>query len=178
MNTAYVLVLIGSLLFCIIPVIYMRGVHHGVITPNPASWFIWALVGSCNAVLYYLRAPQEEKFLAVLAILSAVAMTIVFFYTRSKHSFGKMGWAEWTSLVLTAFVLAVWMVTRKDDQAVRLAGVLIQAPMVIAFVPTCIALVWGEGQEKPLAWALGGTTYFFQITALSLSPEQDWTRYV
>ncbi|HBL39928.1 TPA: hypothetical protein DDZ10_04680 [Candidatus Uhrbacteria bacterium] len=177
MGLAFWLTLTGSALFCVAPVIYILHVHRQEITPNPATWFIWALVSSSNASFYYTNAPQNEKFLAILAVLSAVVMMIVFAYTRYKHSFGVMRWVEWASIVLTGTVMLIWATTRGLEGAEGLASAMMQAPMLIGFIPTYIGLTRGNGRERPWPWIFGGSAYVFQIAALTLSPDQDWTRY-
>ncbi|HBK34603.1 TPA: hypothetical protein DDZ01_01245 [Candidatus Uhrbacteria bacterium] len=176
LSTFFLIVANG--LFLVAPVVYLRGIWKRKITPNPATWMIWSVVGSVNALTYYLQAPAEEKVLATLSVVSACSFVIVFVISWIKGVFATLEWPEWIAFALTMIICTIWFVIRENAHATQIANGMLQIPMLLGFLPTAYMVVKRKGTEQPNAWLFGASAYVFQIAALICSDETIWTQYL
>ncbi len=169
---------LAAVIFCVAPALYIKAIRGGVVTPNPASWGIWAVVGGINAVFYTMNAPKEdERIIALLSIVSAVVLAGVFVYAKTKNSFQPMERSEWAAIIITVPIVVSGVIARGDPDLLRWSGVALQIPMTLGFWPTVEKLIWGDAREKPHIWLVATSAYACQIVAVFVGDDSQWHQY-
>lgn len=169
---------LAAVIFCVAPAMYLKAIKEKLVTPNPASWGIWTVVGGINAVFYTINAPKEDEgIIALLSIVSAVVLAIVFVYAKTKHAFQPMERSEWAAIAITVPIVIVGVAARGDPELLRWSGVALQIPMALGFWPTVEKLLWGDAREKPHIWLVATGAYACQIVAVFVGDDSQWHQY-
>lgn len=154
-------------------VLYFKQVVDGDSIPNPATWFVWSVITTLNAITYFL-VLQGDIFKSMVTIIVAVGVSGIFLYSLLKGKMGKVGIVEILSLVLCVAVFIFWMIS---GNAV-IANLLIQVILIIGFCPTIIGLLRHELQEKPLAWDVAVFSQLMLAFAILCDWQGNWPALV
>ena len=145
---------LASLLIVLVLVAYFKQVIKGQSTPNPATWLIWSIVCTMNAVSYFL-VVKGNLWQSSITIIVAVGLSSIFVYSLVKGKFGKLGKTEVICFVSAVIVGILWQITGDAN----LANILLQGVFLISFVPTVLGLLKRELKEKALPWNLAVVSY-------------------
>lgn len=170
---ATVFSVLSSIMVIAVMVLYFRQTVKGSSTPNPATWFIWAVVGTMNLVTYY-SVVRGNILEWIMTPCGTLGMLTIFTYALFKGKFGKIGVIEIACVILAIIVGIVW----KTCGPV-VANISLQIIFAISFIPTASGLIKGHLREQPWPWALASASYMFQIfTVLCNFTGEDWTKLV
>lgn len=168
MGATEILGLIAALIVFVVYATYFRQVLKGTSIPNPATWVIWLIVMTMNAVSYCIMVESWGK--SLLAICSAAFIAALFVYSLIKGKFAKLAVLEYIVIGLALVIGVFWQIT-KDA---RLANLALQAILLISFVPTAIGIIRNTAKEGPLPWVIASVSYCFGVAAVLCGWSRDW----
>lgn len=158
--------LLASVLLTIVIIIYLRQVINGDSVPNPATWFIWMVATTLNA-LTYLSIMDGNFVKSSITFVSAAGLTSIFLYAIIRGKFGPLGKVEVGVLLLSIVIGIFW---RVSGNAV-VSNLALQSILFISFIPTIRGLLKGELREKVPPWILAVLGHSCQTVAVLL----DWS---
>lgn len=179
MSSSEILGLMAGLTSAIAATIYLLHMLRGKNTPNPATWFIWAVVHTMNTVSYVmLNGVFRDWQNSLIAVVMAIMIITIFVTAWKRSHFSKFSRKDAYALVGALIVGIIWKLT-KDEQ---IANLLIQVLLIYSFWPTIVGLLKKQAQENPLAWSVAVLAYFLTIAAITsnstFSMSNDWVKLV
>ncbi len=138
---------------------YIAAITRGQTRPNPASWFIWLVVGLVIFFSYSAAGGTAALGYAAGASFGQVIVCALII----KYGLGKLGTTEWICIAGALLSLLLWVVTSSP----YLPHVLIVLMDCFAWLPTFRKTLLDPGSEDLPAWilwALGAVCTFFNIT--------------
>ncbi len=164
MNT--LLNLLGSVSLCVAPVLLIIGSlkkegEPGKIDPNPAMFFIRAVVAWMNLATYFVGSQTTLIRCSVL-IVSTISLTTLFFVSLWLGRLKMVGLIEITCLILSVIVGVIWKITENPV----MANLIMQVILVISFMPSFIRTYRLEERNTPLTWIFATVAYVFMTMAL------------
>lgn len=141
--------IVASLFMVGVVITYLGQVIKNSSTPNPATWVIWSIVSTMNAISYF-SVVQDDILKASTSAISAVGLSIVFIYSLAKGKMGKIGLVEILSFLMAIIIGFLW---KKTGNA-SMANLSLQLIFIVSFIPTIRGLLKRELKEKPLPWIL------------------------
>lgn len=150
---------------------YNSGIYKGIIKPNSATWFLWAL-GSLIAMGSYISISNDwVKNILPIACAIACMATFVFSYFRGELS--KPDAFDFFVITLDVSVLFFWIVTGMREEA----HVLLQLDLVVSFVPILKQAWVNPKDERVNPWVLWCIAYVLMMVAIWLRFE-DWLDFL
>jgi hypothetical protein len=137
----------------------------GKIDPNPAMFFIRAVVAWLNLATYFIGSHTTIIRSSVL-IVSTISLTILFFLSLWLGRLKMVGRIEITCLLLTFATGILWKLTA--DPVV--ANLIMQGILVMSFIPSWTRTYRFEERNRPLTWIFAVIAYVFMTAALLVDP--------
>ncbi|MBU2509646.1 MAG: hypothetical protein ABII13_01110 [Patescibacteria group bacterium] len=161
--------ILASALIIAVIIIYFRQVVKGDSVPNPATWFIWSIIGVMNAISYF-AVVRESLWQSLITLLAATGMTSIFLYSIVKGKFAKVGKLEIICFSLAVAIGVMWKASGDAD----IANLSLQAVYLVSFVPTIHGLLTHKLREKGLPWYLSLISYSCMIVAIVTHESFRW----
>jgi Na+/H+ antiporter NhaC len=135
------------------------------ITPNKATWIIWAVLGIIIAASYYASGARDTAW---MPIASAIGILIV---ALLSLKYGEEGWTllDKTCLIGAGTGLALWWYTSDPELAYGITTIV----DAIGALPTIKKAYDRPESERNIAWLL-----FFVACTLNLLAIRQWTPIV
>jgi hypothetical protein len=166
--------LTGSSLFALASLFfYFRQVVNGSSVPNPATWFLWAVVSIMNAVSYFF-VVHGNIWRSSYVIVMAAGLTIIFFYSLLKGRLARFGRIEIVCSLLAVFVGILW----KTTGSAEVANISLQTIFLVSIIPTINGLIVGTLKEKVLPWNLAVLSHSFALLGILLGGTFSWVTLV
>jgi len=164
-----VLLSCGSICIILTYVFYILQIQKGDSIPNPATIFIWFVVGTMNA-FSYREVVSGNLWKSLIFFVVASLQFLLFFYCLIRGKFVRPRAIEFIAILGAFFVGILWKTT--GDPIV--SNIFLQGIYLISFVPLIIGLIKKRTREKPLAWAFAVSAYVFVIIATTLKFDGNW----
>ncbi|MDD5437848.1 MAG: hypothetical protein PHC70_01750 [Patescibacteria group bacterium] len=142
--------------------LYYRQMLLGTSRPKAASWLLWPLLTTLNCVLYLLSTGDWIK--SILPIAStAASLVIVTVALKRKH----LDWPKlWELIIMMAAVnVAILYLIFKSEMT---SSLLMQACIVISFVPTIVGVAIQPRSERPTPWFIWASAYVLTLMVVLL----------
>ncbi len=162
----------ASFVFIGVVIAYFRQVTTGDSVPNPVTWFIWTVVMTMNAITF-LAMTEKDWIEGSLTITTAIGVGSIFMYSLIKGKFAKIRIWDIIALLLAVGIGIFWATTNDP----KITNLLLQANLIVGFIPTIIGLVKKTLHESPLPWCLGITAYILMIIGISINWDGNWYAY-
>lgn len=148
-------------------VLYNVQTFRGESTPNFASWGVWAILATLNALTF--RAMENDTVATLQFVAGSIGCIATFLYALA---IGKFAWPDkqeqWL-FVLSLIAVVVWLVFN----AATSANMIVLTAAVISFIPTA-RVVWKDPfKETPRSWVIW--TLACAITVVNVLLRQGWS---
>ncbi len=148
-----ILAVFTSFLHIVGYIVYNYQVMKGSSKPNTATWFLWSLITILNFTSYNIASGDWVK--SLLPTISALMVIMTFLLTLLRGKFSKLNKFDNLALVAGLISVLVWW---QFNSAVY-ANLILQAAILIGFVPTYLGVFRNPKNEKPLPWLIWSIVY-------------------
>ncbi len=145
-------------------VIYFFQVWNGGSVPNPASWSVWVLLATMNALTFW--KGSKDLLAAMQFFTGSVGCAVVWVYTLAVGRFSPLDTMAWTVLVSCVIACFVWKL-----KSARYANVVIAGIFLWSAVPTIHGVLLNGNVERALPWYLW--TSAFAISFINVTIRRD-----
>lgn len=142
--------------------VYGRKMQRGQVVPNAATWLLWVLLSSLNAVSYLVMSGDPAK--SAVAFAGATACTIIFGWSLAKGRVSRIAAVDALALGVGVLAAASWIAFRSATYA----NLILQAGFIASMVPTYRAVRDGKAFEHPLPWFLWASAYILIASVVVL----------
>ena len=159
---AIALSVVAGLLHILAFAIYNKQIVQGTSQPNSATWTLWVFLTILNVSSYGVMSGDWIKTILPLASSIACILTFCFSLWRGKFSRVDM----WDRLALGIGIISglVWFCFKSATYA----NLILQASVMVSFVPTYRG-VWSDpSKERPLPWYMWTVAYCLGIAVVIL----------
>lgn len=146
---------------------YMRNAFSGSVSPNPASWSIWAFASILNLVSYIEMTGDLSK--VILPAACSVMNMGTFLVCLLKGRLRKLQRFEKIILILDLKIVLIWWLSH----SALLANLLLQISTLISFIPITHDVWKNPKVEKPAPWFLWTSGYAL-LSLLVIFRWQQW----
>lgn len=148
--------------------LYNKDVFLGGTRPNAATWSLWALVTSVQAMSYDAMGVHWSKL--VVMVSDATLCIGTFFFLWYAGKFGKLDKESRRIVVLGIAAFVLWQAT-----SATLGNIMSQIPYAMAFWPTIRNTRDGKTLEVPRVWVLFTISFVLSLIVVCLEwPENKW----
>lgn len=151
------LALFAALLHVTGYIFYAGQVLNSSSDPNPASWTIWAILATINALSY--RKGVNSYIKAAQSFAGAFSAVVIWSISMYKGAFTSIGWLEYLVITFCFMAMLVWKQTGKATYANITIGIV----LIISFIPTINGVLNGVS-EQALPWFVWTAAYVVSIT--------------
>lgn len=152
---------------------YTIRTYQRKITPNPASWSLWTLIGLTLLLTYKSSGAEANVWPAVFGFTNPLLITLILIKRHSEWE--KLNRVEQACLVLGLVSLGLWAWLQGNKELVQYALYLSIAADACAAIPT-VYFVWTQpDKERPFAWGLFSIGYGLAVFAIT---EHTFANYV
>lgn len=162
MDISIVLGVLAGILHVLAFAIYNRQMLQGTSQPNSATWTAWVFLTVLNLSSYAVMSGDWVK--SILPLIASIACILTFLFSIHRGKMSKM--ELWDGLALGIGIISglVWWYYKSATYA----NLILQASILVSFVPTCRG-VWNDPRkEKALPWYLWSSAYLLSIIVVAL----------
>jgi len=146
---------------------YIRRIINERISPNAASWSIWAFGAFLESVSYiFVSGDWVKDILPIVCALCAIALFIICII---RGHFEKLSKLEWFLVISDCIVLIIWFITN----SALIANILFVLTCLISFIPIFIHVYKDPRVEHALPWFMWSGAYLL-MTLTVLTRWQKW----
>lgn len=146
--------------------IYTRKILQKKITPNAASWTIWAASAIFESLNYSILSGDLVKNLLPLAC--AISAIFIFFYCILYGHFKKIDRFDWGIIFFDIAITIYWFFSGQTF----VANLLYILSAFISFIPI-VRYVWNDPRnEESFPWYIWSVAYSFMFVAVFLRFEK------
>lgn len=154
--------ILAGLMHIIAFVIYNKQMIQGTSSPNVATWTAWSFLTFLNLGSYLVMSGDFIKSLLPLA--SSLATLFTFIFAIAKGKFSRIDKWDGISLVIGLFAGFVWWYY----SSAMYANFILQASIVVSFIPTYRGLWINPRNETPLPWVIWAGAYILSLVVVFL----------
>lgn len=159
----YMYVAVLSALFSVTAfVMYNLKLLGGEVSPNAASWAVWAFVTVLNFTSY--RAMTGDWVKSLLPTMNSLLCIATFVVLAFRGGFAQIPAYDQVALVLGILAGLIWWLTRSS----RYAQVILSFAIAIGFVPTFVSVFKNAHAELFIAWLLWSMAFVSQTVLVVL----------
>lgn len=144
MNLAIIAAVLHGTAYCI----YVFQVYGGDSVPNPASWTVWMILATLNALTFW--KGSKSALATAQFFTGAVASAIVWAYSLVADRFTPLDTMGWIVLLSCLIVIIIWKSTGKATYANIVIGII----LIVSFVPTVLGVWKDPSVEEALPWGI------------------------
>lgn len=150
--------LFAAILHAIAYALYMFYIFGGEATPNSASWTVWALLATLNAVTFW--KTSKSALATAQFFTGSFASILVWGYALFFGHFSQPSPFEWIIITMCIAVIIVWKISGKATYASLIVAVI----LIVSFIPT-ITSVWQQpADENALPWIIWTVAFVATIS--------------
>ncbi|HRX64211.1 MAG TPA: hypothetical protein P5060_03855 [Candidatus Absconditabacterales bacterium] len=127
------------------------------------------VAGVINAITYY-HLISGNIFKYMIAILTAICASFVFFYTLFKGSFKKLNEVDSVIILLLVCVGIFWFTSKNQ----RNTNLLLQLVYIVSFVPIAYNVWFKNATEYIVPFLIALFAYSISIITILLEWNGDW----
>jgi len=150
-------------------VIYNWQASKSTVTPNLASWGIWAGVTIVNFTSYHSMSGDWAKSL-LPAISSALCILTFLLILTKGGKILEMSKFDVVSLMIGFLSVVAWRLFR----SATFANLIIQFAIILGFIPTLRAVIVDPRKEHPLPWFVWTVSYTLFVAVVLLRWTNHW----
>ncbi len=166
------LAIASGLVLMIAYVVYNWGMFAGRTNPNVATWSVWAAIVVLGTSSY--TVASGDVWMAVIALANSIFCIATFVVVAVRGRFKGVDRADLTALGLGILAAVSWAVFRSAASA----NLIVQAAIIIGFVPTWRGLWRGLVVERPLPWWLWSAAYVLALVVVIMRWNGEWVPLV
>lgn len=164
--------IISGLVFAVAYLDYNREVLRRKITPNGATWAIWAVIALISASSYITSVGDFWK--SIISILNILLCIGTFVLVLLGGAFTRLDKTDLIALAIGLCAAVVWVVWRSATQA----NLIVQVAIAIGFATTWRGIWRGATHERPRPWWLWTGCYLLLTLVIILRWKGQWTDLV
>jgi hypothetical protein len=145
---------------------YILSILRGKTTPNPATWWIWTIMGGILLASYYAAGNREAIWVPISYFIGP-AVTALLSFKYGRNEFGKF---ELYCLSGAGLSLILWWLSGSPVIALTI-NILID---LIAIAPTLRKLWFKPNTEDPLAWGVFWVANVLNLTVVMISESRSY----
>lgn len=149
--------------------LYNKGIYRGTISPNPASWFLWAIGGVVEAGSYWTITNDPLKRL--FPTVCAVVIVVTFLFALAGGRFQKPERVDILILILDLELGALMLTNYFSPEVLN---IMVQFDVILTFCPL-IRSTWKKPlEEESEPWFVWSLSYILLTITVLLRFEDLW----
>ena len=152
MNVSIILGLLSGLGTTLAYLDYNRVVLSGETKPNGATWAIWSAIALISSSSYL--ASTGDFWKSIIPLVNILLCIGTFVLTLVGGKFKKLDVTDWCALAIGIVATVVWKLTTASY-----ANLIVQAAIIIGFIPTWHGVWQNPSLEKPRPWWIWSLSY-------------------
>lgn len=140
---------------------YLLSIVRRKTLPNPATWWIWSIMGAILLASYYAAGNQDAIWVPISYFVGPT-VTAILSVRYGRNEFSKF---EWYCLAGAGFSLLLWWLTESPEIALTI-NIMID---LIAIAPTLRKTYFKPDSEDPLSWSIFWVANTLNVCVVLLS---------
>lgn len=140
---------------------YLLSIVRRKTLPNPATWWIWSIMGAILLASYYAAGNQDAIWVPISYFIGPT-VTAILSVRYGRNEFSKF---EWYCLAGAGFSLLLWWLTDSPEIALTI-NIMID---LIAIAPTLRKTYFKPDSEDPLSWSIFWVANTLNVCVVLLS---------
>lgn len=161
-NIAVFLGILAGALHLVAFAIYNKQMILGTSRPNTATWTLWVILTVLNLASY--KAMSGDIVKAILPLASSLAGIVTFIFAIAKGKLSRLGKFDSLALIIGLVSGGTWWYYN----SATFANLILQAAIVVSFIPTYRGVWQDPKMEKALPWFIWASAYVLTIAVVFL----------
>ena len=164
-GTSKIFALLALVLSLSAYIVYSWKTFIGETHPNISSWAVWSFLTILNFTSYKKLTGDWVK--SILPTANAIMTIITLACALLTGSFKSLGGIDIACFIIGAIAGLAWWMTKSPD----LTQFLLQASIIVGFIPTWKGTYGSPNSELWIAWLLWTLCFAFQFIAV----KKNWS---
>lgn len=152
MSASIILAILSGLGTTLAYLDYNRVVLSGETKPNGATWAIWSAIALISSSSYL--ASTGDFWKSIIPLVNILLCIGTFVLALVSGKFKKLDVTDWCALAIGIVATLVWKLTTASY-----ANLIVQAAIIIGFIPTWHGVWQNPSREKPRPWWIWSISY-------------------
>lgn len=145
-------------------VLYNWNNYTGTAQANVSSWAVWSFITILNFTSY--RKMTGDWVKSVLPVMNSIGCILTLLLALRHGTFRALGHTDLSCLVIGILAGICWWTFKRKSYAEVIVQILLEAALVIGFVPTIAGLLQKNSHEPFLPWAFWTASFMTQYFAV------------